>query len=84
MPALKPLRRDRSALQLVCVARLVEKKGLDHQLRIYAALQAAGVPVKLSRYEGMIHGFVRRFPFFEQGRKAIDEVARELRRSLTG
>jgi len=47
-------------------------------------LQAAGVPVKLSRYEGMIHGFVRRFPFFEQGRKAIDEVARELRRSLTG
>jgi len=31
-------------LQLVCVARLVEKKGLDHQLRVYAALHAAGVP----------------------------------------
>ena len=26
------------------VARLVEKKGLDRQLRIYAALRAAGVP----------------------------------------
>ncbi len=44
LPALKPLRRDRSLLHLVCVARLVEKKGLDHQLRIYAALHAAGVP----------------------------------------
>lgn len=44
LPALKALRPSRSPLQLVCVARLVEKKGLDHQLRIYAALRAAGVP----------------------------------------
>ncbi len=44
LPRLKPLRASRSPLHLVCVARLVEKKGLDHQLRIYAALQAAGVP----------------------------------------
>ncbi len=43
LPTLKPLRRDRAVLQLVCVARLVEKKGLDHQLRIYAALRTAGV-----------------------------------------
>jgi glycosyltransferase involved in cell wall biosynthesis len=43
LPALKPLRRHRTVLQLVCVARLVEKKGLDHQLKIYAALRAAGV-----------------------------------------
>jgi glycosyltransferase involved in cell wall biosynthesis len=41
---MKPLRASRAFLQLVCVARLVEKKGLDHQLRIYAALRAAGVP----------------------------------------
>ena len=41
---MKPLRASRTPLQLVCVARLVEKKGLDHQLRIYAALRAAGVP----------------------------------------
>lgn len=40
---LKPLRTSRSPLHLVCVARLVEKKGLDHQLRIYAALKSAGV-----------------------------------------
>jgi glycosyltransferase involved in cell wall biosynthesis len=43
LPALKPLRASRVPLQLVCVARLVEKKGLDHQLRVYAALRAAGV-----------------------------------------
>ena len=44
LPAMKPLRTSRLPLNLVCVARLVEKKGLDHQLRIYAALRAAGVP----------------------------------------
>jgi glycosyltransferase involved in cell wall biosynthesis len=41
-PPLKALRKDRSPLRLVCVARLVAKKGLDHQLRIYAALKQAG------------------------------------------
>jgi colanic acid/amylovoran biosynthesis glycosyltransferase len=41
---LKPLRPSRSPIHLVCVARLVEKKGLDRQLEIYAALRAAGVP----------------------------------------
>lgn len=44
LPVVKSLRASRSPLHLVCVARLVEKKGLDHQLRIYAALRAAGVP----------------------------------------
>ena len=44
LPAVKPLRGGRVPLRLACVARLVEKKGLDHQLRIYAALREAGVP----------------------------------------
>jgi len=43
LAALKPLRASRSPLHLLCVARLVGKKGLDHQLRIYAALREAGV-----------------------------------------
>ena len=42
-PAFKPLRRPRTPLRLVCIARLVEKKGLDYQLHIYAALKQAGV-----------------------------------------
>ena len=44
LPPLQPLRASRSPLQLLAVARLVAKKGLDHQLRIYAALRAAGIP----------------------------------------
>jgi glycosyltransferase involved in cell wall biosynthesis len=42
-PALKPLRSQRSPLRIVCVARLVEKKGLDHQLLIYARLKKNGL-----------------------------------------
>lgn len=44
LPTQKPLRAVRTPLHLICVARLVEKKGLDHQLRVYAALRAAGIP----------------------------------------
>jgi colanic acid/amylovoran biosynthesis glycosyltransferase len=40
---MKPLRPSRVPLHLLCIARLVEKKGLDRQLRIYAALRAAGI-----------------------------------------
>jgi glycosyltransferase involved in cell wall biosynthesis len=43
LPALKALRSSRVPLNLLSIARLVEKKGLDRQLRIYAALKAAGV-----------------------------------------
>ena len=45
LPPLKPLRPERTdtAMRLLCVARLVPKKGLDHQLRIYAALKKTGV-----------------------------------------
>lgn len=42
-PTFKTLRRDRSPLRIVCVARLVEKKGLRHQLAIYAAARAVGL-----------------------------------------
>jgi len=44
LPGMQPLRASRSPLQILAVARLVPKKGLDHQIRIYAALRAAGVP----------------------------------------
>jgi glycosyltransferase involved in cell wall biosynthesis len=42
-PAFKPLRASRKPLRLLCIARLVPKKGLDYQLRIYAALKGAGI-----------------------------------------
>lgn len=43
-PVCKPLRPGRASLRLVCVARLVAKKGFQHQVQIYEALRAAGVP----------------------------------------
>ncbi len=42
-PVLKPVRTERKALRLVCIARLVAKKGLDLQLKIYAAARNAGL-----------------------------------------
>ncbi|HEX7630889.1 MAG TPA: glycosyltransferase family 4 protein [Lacunisphaera sp.] len=50
-PAFKALRPRRQPLRLLCIARLVPKKGLDYQLRIYAALRAAGI-----RFEARIVG----------------------------
>lgn len=42
-PECKPLRSPRQPLRLICVARLVPKKGLMEQLGIYAALRDAGL-----------------------------------------
>jgi colanic acid/amylovoran biosynthesis glycosyltransferase len=44
LPALKPLHASRVPLNILSLSRLVEKKGLDRQLRIYAALRVSGVP----------------------------------------
>jgi len=52
-PIFKPLRASRRPLRLICIARLVEKKGLDRQMQIYAALREAGVPFE-ARFVG--HG----------------------------
>jgi acetyl esterase len=49
----------------------------------YAArLRAAGVPVKLVAYPGMIHAFIRRTRQFTQARAALAEVAAALREAL--
>ena len=46
----------------------------------YAAqLQAAGVPVTWTRYDGMIHAFFSLDGVLDQGKKAIDEAATVLR-----
>jgi acetyl esterase len=45
-------------------------------------LQEAGVKVKLTRYDGMIHGFIRMTSRLDKARQALDEVAENLRRIL--
>jgi acetyl esterase len=48
----------------------------------YAArLSECGVPVKLTRYDGMIHDFVN-IAELRQGRAALDEAAAELRKAF--
>jgi acetyl esterase len=42
-------------------------------------LKAAGVPTRLTRYAGMIHGFFGMTPMLEKARAAVDEACRELR-----
>ena len=42
-PEFKRLRECRSRLRIVCVARLVEKKGFPYQLDIYEALRDSGI-----------------------------------------
>jgi acetyl esterase/lipase len=41
-------------------------------------LAEAGVPATISRYDGMIHGFVRMAPVLDQGKVAIGESCRAL------
>ncbi len=43
MPAFRAARRHRTPLRIVCVARLVEKKGLHRQLAIYRTCLDAGM-----------------------------------------
>lgn len=54
----------------------------DEGERYAKRLADAGVPTTLKRYDGMIHGFLRRFEIFDQGRTALQDIAREFRRAL--
>ena len=42
-PPMKPARTTRKPLRLLCVGRLIEKKGYDHQLTLYARCKEAGL-----------------------------------------
>jgi len=45
------------------------------------ALRKAGVPVKISRYEGVCHGFVSMAAVLDAGKRAVAEIATELRKA---
>ncbi|MVW89147.1 alpha/beta hydrolase [Pseudomonas sp. PB101] len=46
------------------------------------ALREAGVPVRLQRCEGMIHGFISMAPFVEGAAQALTDAAADLRGAL--
>ncbi len=53
---------------------------LRDEAEAYAArLQQAGVPVRLWRYDGMIHNFIGLAPVVDRGKQALAEIAAQLR-----
>jgi acetyl esterase len=54
----------------------------DQGARYAEALDAAGVPVTLSHYEGMVHIFFQLGPLVEAGARAVTEVAQAARTAL--
>lgn len=77
LPVMKALREDRSVLRLLCVARLVEKKGLFLQLEIYRRLLAAGVAFEARIVgDGPLEGGLRE----EIGRLGLEGTVRLLGR----
>jgi acetyl esterase len=60
-----------------------EQDGLSEQIEHYAQLlQQAHVPVTLSRYADVEHGFVHMFAFLDRGREALAECGAALRTAL--
>ncbi|MBI1814781.1 MAG: alpha/beta hydrolase [Deltaproteobacteria bacterium] len=56
----------------------------DEGERYAERLRAAGVPVQLTRYNGMIHGFFGMSAMLDQGKTAIQQAASALRAAFGG
>ena len=83
---------------LVSPARAKDFNGLPPALILTAAydplrdegeaygevLRKAGVPVKISRYEGVCHGFVSMAAALDAGKKAVAEISSELKKAIGG
>lgn len=66
------------ALVVVCQYDPLRDEAVDYAER----LRLAGVPVRLSEYSGMIHGFLRFPAVIDRSREVIDEVGLALRQAL--
>ena len=82
-PDASPLRADDLAGVAPAFVLTAEADVLRDEGEAYAeALRAAGVPVELVRWPGVIHGFFRWLAAAEPAREAIDAVAGRLRSAL--
>jgi len=53
----------------------------DEGERYAQRLREAGVPVRQTRYDGMVHGFFTMPGTFDKAKQAVDEIAEELRKT---
>jgi acetyl esterase len=75
-PYVSPLMAE--SLRDLCPALVIvaECDPLCSEGELYAQrLQESGVPVALSRYDGMIHGFARRLQLFPQAGQSLTQIA---------
>jgi acetyl esterase len=83
-PDASPLRAEELAGVAPALVQTAEHDPLLSEGEAYAErLGAAGVPVTLTRYDGMIHGFIRMPALVGEAREAVDEIARALREAGT-
>jgi acetyl esterase len=82
-PYASPLRAEDLEGLPAALVMTAEYDPLRDEGEAYAArLRAAGVPVTLSRYDGMIHAFFRRTALFDKAQAAMQEVADALKRAF--
>lgn len=82
-PEASPLRAESlagvaPALVVVCEFDPLRDEGVAYAER----LREAGVPVRLSEYEGMIHGFIRMQAFVDRSQDLLDELGSFLASAL--
>lgn len=82
-PEASPLRAASVAGVAPALVVVAEYDPLYEEGVAYAErLRAAGVPVRLSAYEGMIHGFVRMAAAIDRTQDLLDEIAAAVREAL--